>query len=182
MLKQTDIGLQSVEDYRSLVDEGLLEELYALASHLKGARIAHVNATANGGGVSEILRSLIPLYRDIGIDASWLVLEGAEPFFRMTKRLHNALQGANEQFAPADWDLYMAWNRHNADSLAAGYDVVFVHDPQPAAILHFASSAAERWVWRCHIDCWQSAQVGQIRTREDYYYEELRGSSLRVLL
>ena len=70
----------------------------------------------------------------------------------MTKRLHNALQGAEDNFTAADWDVYMAWNRRNAASLGSSYDVVFVHDPQPAAVRQFARGAAMHWVWRCHID------------------------------
>ena len=152
MLQQVDVGSSSLESYRSVVDDGLLEEIYGLASQLRGVRVAHINATANGGGVAEILRSLVPLYNDLGIDASWLVMQGDGLFFDVTKRLHNALQGARNGFTPDDWDLYMACNRGNAASLRAGYDVIFVHDPQPAAIRQFAEQAATRWVWRCHID------------------------------
>ena len=94
----------------------------------------------------------MPLYRDLGIDASWLVMEGDEPFFRVTKGMHNALQGSEAHFTQDDWDLYMACNERNARSLPSGYDVVFLHDPQPAAIHYFARDAASSWVWRCHID------------------------------
>ena len=152
MLRQIDIGIGSLESYRPVVGEGILEELYSVASNLKGARVAHVNATANGGGVAEILRSLVPLYRDLGVDASWLVMQGDDPFFQVTKQLHNALQGADCRFTQADWDVYMACNRRNAASLSLDYDVVFLHDPQPAAILQFSEKASTRWVWRCHID------------------------------
>lgn len=152
MVDQTNLGIRSVQSYSSLVEASLLEEIYVLASDLKGARVAHINATSNGGGVAEILRSLIPLYRNIGMDASWLVLRGDESFFRVTKRLHNTLQGAKGNFSAADWDVYMKWNQRNAASLCSSYDVVFVHDPQPAAIRQFATAAATHWVWRCHID------------------------------
>ena len=102
MLKQNRIGVQRLERYSSLVGEGLLEELYSLAADLKGARVAHINATANGGGVAEILQSLIPLYHDLGIDATWHVMGGDEPFFRVTKQLHNSLQGADCHLTQAD--------------------------------------------------------------------------------
>ena len=171
MVRQDEIGTQTLESYRSLVGEALLDELSSLASKLRGARVAHINATADGGGVAEILGSLVPLYRDVGIDASWLVLQGSEPFFRMTKRLHNALQGAEEPFTADDWEVYMEWNRLNARSFSQSYDVVFLHDPQTAAMAQFTRSASTRWVWRCHIDtstpdpeAWQalSALVGEL--------------------
>ena len=142
----------ALEIYSSVVSDALLDEVRSLAARLKGLRVAHINATANGGGVAEILRSLIPLYQGLGIDASWLVMEGDADFFDVTKRLHNALQGAPNGFTPADWGTYMACNRRNAACLEPVYDVVFVHDPQPAAIRQFAQDASRRWVWRCHID------------------------------
>ena len=152
MLKQVDMGVRSLESYRPLVGEELLEELYSLASYLKGARVAHVNSTANGGGVAEILWSLIPLYRDLGIDTSWLVMEGDAPFFEVTKGLHNALQGAESHLTEADWALYMERNYRETASLRLDYDVVFLHDPQPAAIRYFSGKGAAQWIWRCHID------------------------------
>lgn len=152
MLKQDRIGVRRLERYRSIVGEGLLEELDTLAADLKGARVAHISATANGGGVAEILQSLIPLYHDLGIDATWHVMGGDEPFYRVTKQLHNSLQGADCHLTQADWDKYMARNRVEASALSGEYDIVFVHDPQPAAIQHFVRDVAPYWVWRCHID------------------------------
>ena len=152
MLKQMRKEAQSLEAYRPLVDGGLLEELYSLGTSLKGARVAHINATANGGGVAEILHSLIPMYRGLGIDASWLLIQGDDPFFQVTKRLHNALQGEQSHFTPADWQTYMHCNRRAAASLSDAYDVVFIHDPQPLPIRWFAGNGDTRWIWRCHID------------------------------
>ena len=80
------------------------------------------------------------------------MLEGKEPFFALTKRLHNALQGAELGFTAEDWELYFDCNRQNAYGLAEDYDVVIVHDPQPLALRQFASQSSSRWVWRCHID------------------------------
>ena len=152
MLQEVTTRTRQIESYRSIVEESLLDELYSLASYLKGARVVHVNATSNGGGVAEILHSIIPLYRDLGIEASWQVIRGNDPFFGVTKQMHNRLQGEGGQFAATDWDEYMAWNHSNALELSSGHDVAFVHDPQPAALLQFARGAATHWVWRCHID------------------------------
>ena len=135
-----------------MVDEDLLEELRSLGQELRGVRVAHINATANGGGVSEILRSVVPMYRGLGVDASWLVLQGDEPFFKTTKKMHNGLQGAPVRVSAKEWDAYLAANRRNAEAMSSDYDFVFVHDPQPAAIPQFAREVSTRWVWRCHID------------------------------
>lgn len=152
MLDRTVATGGTAEGYGGLLHDDVWEEVVALASDLRGARIAHVNATANGGGVAEILRSIVPLYRELGIDCSWLVMQGDDQFFDVTKRLHNALQGAEAGLSEADWDTYLACNRFNAACLSADYDVVFLHDPQPAAVLQFVDRGHTRWVWRCHID------------------------------
>ena len=153
MLERVGVGTSSLEDYRAFMRNGIMDEVHKLGSKLKGLRVAHINATANGGGVAEILRSLVPLYNDLGIEATWRVMEGNDPFFDVTKRMHNAMQGAPNGFTSADWDTYLSCNRSNAGALSDGeYDIVFVHDPQPAAIRQFAPGAAKHWVWRCHID------------------------------
>ena len=151
-MKPLQVQARSLESYAPIIGDGLLEQVHSLASGLKGARVAHINATARGGGVAEILQSIVPLYSGLGIDTSWLVLEGNEPFFTLTKQLHNALQGAQLHFTSQDWQLYLGCNRQNAKDLAEGYDVVIVHDPQPVALRQFASQSSSHWVWRCHID------------------------------
>lgn len=151
-MKRIEVQPGSLESYRSIVEDGLLEEIYALASRLKGMRVAHINATARGGGVAEILQSVVPLYAELGIDVEWLVLDGSAPFFAVTKQIHNALQGADRHLPPGDWDLYLECNRSNAESLERRYDIIFAHDPQTAGLHRFARNRAWRWVWRCHID------------------------------
>ena len=137
----------------------------------------------------EILRSTIPLYRALGIDASWLVMEGDESFFNVTKHIHNALQGNERYLSASEWDSYLAGNHSNVAALSQGYDVVFVHDPQLAAIRQFAPvGTAQRWVWRCHIDTstpnsvtWQS--VSDLVNEYDaavFSIPEFVGPGLRV--
>jgi trehalose synthase len=152
MYEVTGLDTAALENYHGLVDPCLLDEINLLGSKLRGVRIAHINATPAGGGVAELLQSLIPLYRDAGVDAHWLVLNGETPFFEVTKRLHNALQGARGSFTASDWETYHACNQANAADLSPDYDAIIVHDPQPAAIRHFVPQAAKRWIWRCHID------------------------------
>ena len=152
MREQTEIRGPVLDQYRSVVEDGLLDEIAALARDLSGARIAHINATATGGGVAEILQSLIPLYRSIGVDARWLVLEGEDDFFQVTKQTHNSLQGSAEGLTQEDWGIHRAANRRNAASMPGGFDVAIVHDPQPILVPQFHRSAAKRWIWRSHID------------------------------
>ncbi len=151
-MKIVELEHASLEAYGSYIGDGSVERLSSLAARLKGARIAHVNATANGGGVAEILQSTVPLYNGLGMETTWLVLEAELPFFNVTKQLHNALQGAERTFTTEDRDLYLETIRRNAQAMAADYDVVFVHDPQPAALRRLAPENDSSWIWRCHID------------------------------
>ena len=152
MLEVKNLGAQSLQPYVGLVDDWMLGELESLGSSLKGARVAHINATSTGGGVAEIMHSILPLYQGLGVDASWLVLQGGDEFFDVTKRLHNCLQGAKNGLTNEDWKIHSDWNKHNADLMTSEYDVIIVHDPQPAALREFAQDKAGKWVWRCHID------------------------------
>ena len=152
MIEVKNSGTQSLQPYVGLVDDWMLGELESLGSSLKGARIAHINATSSGGGVAEILNSILPLYQGLGLDASWLVLQGEDEFFDVTKRIHNCLQGAKDGLTPDDWKIHGDWNRHNAALMTSEYDVIIVHDPQPAALREFAQHKAGKWIWRCHID------------------------------
>jgi trehalose synthase len=145
----------SVEPYLRHVPKWVENELRCLAAPLRGATVVHVNATAVGGGVAEILQRLVPLQRGLGLDAQWYVLEADAEFFRTTKKMHNALQGREQNISPAEWAHYLEINRAN---LAATEDVfrkadfVIVHDPQPAGLLAAVGKPAGRWAWRCHID------------------------------
>ena len=152
MLQKVTVGRASLASYRGIVPEGILEELHEHAGALSGARILQVNATAYGGGVSELLRSAVPLLRDLGLDVDWEVISGSPEFFGATKALHNGLQGANTPLSEPDRAAYLDCSRENAAALDGGYDFVIVHDPQPAALLSMHGKGNARWVWRCHID------------------------------
>ena len=84
---------KSLADYTHIAGRGLIERIRELAEPLQGKRVLHVSATAFGGGVSEILYTLVPLMRDVGLDAHWQVILGREEFFNVTKLMHNSLQG-----------------------------------------------------------------------------------------
>jgi trehalose synthase len=152
LLQPVSVGNKSLADYTHLVGRQLVEEIRELASLSQNLRVLHLSATAFGGGVSEILYTLVSLMRDAGIDADWQVIIGREEFFNATKLLHNALQGNPQDLDDNDWWTWLRYNEMNAELLSEGWDVVIVHDPQPAAIRKLVPHKAQRWVWRCHID------------------------------
>jgi trehalose synthase len=128
-----------------------------LSDRLDGVRVLHVSSTGFGGGVAEILYTLVPLMRDAGLEAEWGVMFGAETFFNVTKSFHNALQGADYELSVEDRAIYEEYNRQSAEALREDeeeWDILFVHDPQPALLKHFSGGLSEktRWIWRCHID------------------------------
>jgi trehalose synthase len=129
-----------------------MEQIRALAEPLAGKRVLHLSATAFGGGVAEILYTLVPLMREAGLATEWRVIYGQDEFFDVTKAIHNALQGNPRSLTPEEQDVYRRYNRENADALADEFDFVIVHDAQPAAMIEHAKQAGRRWIWRCHID------------------------------
>src|SRR5437016_379769 len=143
---------QARDDDDGGVGRPLIEEVNELAAELKGLKVLHLSATAFGGGVSEILYTLVPLMRDVGIEAEWQVIIGREEFFNATKLMHNALQGNPLDLSPSEWKTYEEYNEMNARQLSGGWDVIIVHDPQPAAIRREVPDKAKTWIWRCHID------------------------------
>lgn len=142
-----------LEAYRSLVGDDVIAGIREAAPTLRGARVLEVSSTATGGGVAEMLASLVPLERDVGLDAHWQVIPGDAEFFEFTKSLHNGLQGMPIEITPENREEYLRHNAAYVESLADRWDLVVVHDPQPAAMRSlFTREESTRWVWRCHID------------------------------
>ena len=152
MLQPVSVGHKSLADYTHLVGRDLTAEVRELAAELEGLKVLHLSATAFGGGVSEILYTLVPLMRDVGIDTHWHVMIGREEFYNATKLMHNALQGHPLDLSPSEWRIYEDYNEMNARELESGWDVIIVHDPQPALVRQHVADKARNWVWRCHID------------------------------
>jgi trehalose synthase len=151
-LQNVNVGTKLLADYATIASRGLMDQIRSLAEPLEGKRVLHLSATAFGGGVAEILYTLVPLMRDAGLDAEWRVIQGQEDFFDVTKTIHNALQGDPNGLSEEQKDTFRHYNRLNADALEGQYDYVIVHDPQPAGMIEHGRAAAERWIWRCHID------------------------------
>jgi trehalose synthase len=94
-------------DYSPIVGPEVLERIEALAAPLRGYRVLHINATAYGGGVAELLATHVPLLRSVGIDADWQVLRGSDEFFGITKEVHNGLQGADIDWSSRKQRVYL---------------------------------------------------------------------------
>ena len=144
-----------LENYTAIVGNEVVNHLRQLAEPLKGMKVVHLNSTREGGGVAEILSWLVPLKRELGLDAEWEVLTGDQDFYQCTKSFHNGLQGSPVGIPPALLRAYERTNRENAERLRSKLeeaDFVFIHDPQPAPLLGLCPNRKGKWAWRCHID------------------------------
>ncbi len=145
-----------LDRYEEVVGHQEVQCLRLLGERLAGKRVVHVNSTRTGGGVAEILGWMVPLMRELGLDARWEVISAPPDFYRVTKAFHNGLQGLPVTLKKRDFDLHYEVNRENAQKLNLEADVVFVHDPQPIYLPEFTPKGqVARWVWRCHIDASQ---------------------------
>ncbi len=146
---------KSLAAYDGIANSSVIRELRTLGGKLKGIRVVHVNSTREGGGVAEILSWMIPLMSDLGMEASWEVIEGTSEFFAVTKSFHNGLQGFPVAISRQDMETHRAVNEANMARLRpmlADADIVVVHDPQPAPLLDLCPERKGKWVWRAHID------------------------------
>ena len=154
-MHEVNVGHKTLADYRSIVPGELMAEIDELAADLRGKRVLHVNATVFGGGVAEILYTLVPLTSDAGLPAEWQVITAPPEFYNVTKSFHNGLQGHAVDFPAAARELYQSVCRANAAELTRAYDFVVIHDPQPLAMRDYVTLSQDRstwWIWRCHID------------------------------
>lgn len=144
-----------LDEYAHIVGEDVIDHLQQLAAHLRGKRVVHINSTRIGGGVAEILTKLVPLSKELEIDADWEVITGESEFFECTKGFHNALQGNRQLIPERLLKVYEQTNADHAEHIRAQLqeaDFVFVHDPQPAALISHFPQRQGKWIWRCHID------------------------------
>ena len=142
---------RSLDEYRQVVGDEVIGEIYAKARGLLGKRVVHVNSTSQGGGVAEILSSLVPLMNDVGVETDWRVLHGNPDFFTITKKFHNALQGGSLNLTDIKKQLYIQANEAFSTYFHIDADCVIVHDPQPLPLIKFYKKKVP-WVWRCHVD------------------------------
>ncbi|MGH2516531.1 MAG: glycosyltransferase, partial [Ktedonobacterales bacterium] len=151
-MQKVTLSTKSLSDYAPVVGDDVVAELERLARPLQGARVVHISSTAYGGGVAEMLHTLVPLMRNAGLDAEWRIISGNDEFFGVTKSMHNALQGMGLELSPAMRAAYLHANVDNAVYFEDEFDYVIVHDPQPAPLRALRSGDRGKWIWRCHID------------------------------
>jgi trehalose synthase len=152
VLQEVTVGRWSLRSYDEIGPAWAMAGLREHARALSGARVLNVNATPYGGGVSELLRSSVPLLRDLGVHADWKVIGGTPEYFHATKALHNALQGNPRSLTEDERSAYRRCLEENAASMEGDYDFVVIHDPQPVGLLEAHGKGGARWIWRCHID------------------------------
>ena len=146
---------RNLESYQPIIGDRSVFQLEQLGKNLSGLKVVHVNSTKQGGGVAEILTWLIPLKKDLKIDASWEVVMGAEEYFNVTKAFHNGLQGNKVILTNSMIRAYeetVAENAKRLRPILENADFVFIHDPQPAALIKHCPNRKGKWIWRCHID------------------------------
>ncbi len=185
----TEVGLQviSPERFREVIGDGFDEFEPTIArarDELQGRVIWHVNSTAKGGGVAEILRSYLAYVRGVGVDARWMAMDGNPPFFEVTKRLHNHLHGDPGDGGPlgdAEREVYRSTSAEAAAELAhlvrAG-DILFLHDPQTAGMVRPLHELGASVVWRCHVGVDQPNDL--VREAWDFVRPELASADALV--
>ena len=141
-----------LKEYEKYVGVDVIDELELYASKLSGVVVQNINSTAVGGGVAEILTRMIPLLQELGVNAFWDVIKGGEKFFEVTKKMHNALHGQSVTYTKEEIDLYLETNEMNAHEMDLKGDIMFIHDPQPCALIRKKRNVSQQWIWRCHID------------------------------
>ncbi|MFC1989814.1 glycosyltransferase [Chloroflexota bacterium] len=140
-----------IEDYQQFVGAEAIERIRKKAEPLQGLHVVNVNSTYYGGGVAVLLLSLTLLMNSLGIKTGWRAIHGPPDFFSITKKMHNALQGADINLTKMKKDIYEQVIYENAIRNHLDHDIVIIHDPQPLPMInHYRKNAP--WIWRCHID------------------------------
>src|SRR5712692_1996937 len=122
----------TLEDYKEVVGPEVIDELLVVAGRVRGRRMQNINSTSVGGGVAEILTRMVPLLRQLGVDATWDVIKGDQAFFNVTKAFHNALHGHHEEITDEMFETFRATTEMNLAEVNITGDCLLIHDPQPA--------------------------------------------------
>jgi trehalose synthase len=159
-LTQVPVAAAPLERFRSLIGEDYapVEEAMEDARRLLTGRVIwHVNSTARGGGVAELLQSLLAYARGAGVDVRWMTIGGDEHFFRLTKLIHNNLHGSPgdggslDSAARAVYEGGLQESATELMRLVRDGDIVYLHDPQTAGLISHAKAGGVRVIWRCHV-------------------------------
>jgi len=139
-----------IDRYIPIVGNEVVDEIKLLSKYISGKVIQHINSTAVGGGVAEILNRLVPLFEDLGIKIYWDVIRGDSTFFGITKKIHNALHGKNLILTHRDIEYYNAITQQNIKKMRFNGDVIVVHDPQPLGLIKAKTKCME---FSCKRNC-----------------------------
>ena len=143
--------MRSLEEYRGIIGDEVISSIYRKARRLYGVGVLHINSTYVGGGVAEMLTSLVPLMNDVGLQADWRTFHGSPDFFTVTKKFHNALQGDKINLTENKKKVYLQTNENFSTYCHLNHNFIIVHDPQPLPLIKFYKKK-QPWIWRCHID------------------------------
>jgi trehalose synthase len=144
----TNYRITQLEDYEPLIGRENVERIREKASQFKGLRVANFNSTYYGGGVAETLSALTLLWNSLGLHTEWRVIQGTPDFFSITKKMHNALQGAEIDLSGIKKEIYEQVIYENSVRNFLDHDFVIVHDPQPLPLIeHYEKKCP--WIWRC---------------------------------
>ncbi|MFC1538349.1 glycosyltransferase [Candidatus Latescibacterota bacterium] len=144
--------MTKLEDYRDIIGDEKFYSIYSKMRKLYGKTIININSTYIGGGVAEILSSLVPLQNDVGLESGWRTIHGNPDYYGITKKFHNALQGEKINFSDMKKNLYVQTNEiFSKYTHIKTHDFMVIHDPQPLPLIQFYNKR-QPWIWRCHID------------------------------
>ncbi len=149
---KTDRAKPSLRDYADIVGPCVIDELKFIADKLKGKSIQHVSSLSSLSEAAETLNRIVPLLKDIGLDASWDIIDVDSEFSDITKKFHNALCSKDENIADNDFENYIQASEHNIRKIKLRGDTIFIHDHQPLALIGKRKDIKSKWVWRCHMD------------------------------
>jgi trehalose synthase len=170
MEKMREHEIHSINDYEDFIGAEAVDRIWKKATPLQDFHVANVNATYFGGGVAGLLSSFILLMNSVGIKTGWRVIQGSPDFFSVTKKMHNALQGADINLTDQKKYVYESVIYENAVRNHLDHDIVIIHDPQPLPmIMHYTKRGP--WIWRCHIDLTRPNQElwGYLKTFAEKY-------------
>lgn len=147
------ISNKHLDNYEKILGRGSLKNVRELGKELKGKKVLHVNSTKYGGGVAEILNTLVPLLNELEIETEWKVFTAEDSFFEISKKMHNALQGNMDiHFSEQEISNYMKQAERSYNQIKPDSDFNIIHDPQPCPMINFEKNKKGKWIWRCHID------------------------------
>ena len=150
-MEEHPLSKTTIEDYAQYAGAETVERIISKAKALSTCCVAHVNSTPLGGGVAELLSSLVLLMNSIGLKTVWRTIQGPPDFFSITKKMHNALQGGKINLTERKKQIYEDVVRANSLRNPMEEDFVVIHDPQPLPLIdHYRKHGP--WIWRCHLD------------------------------